>query len=81
MIVLADARLHLVLKCQPESFYSSVAQWLERSTANPLAFKDVGWNPTPGTQLVRAHGMLNGGGLYPVFYVGATERPWTSLNE
>ena len=30
---------------------------------------------------VRAHGTLNGGGLYPVFYAGATKRPWTSLNE
>ena len=48
----------------------------------------MGSNPAPGTQLlentqnvVRAHGTLNGGGLYPVFYAGATERPWTSLNE
>ena len=37
----------------------------------------MGSNPTPGTQLVRAHGTLNGGGLYPVFSAGATERPWT----
>jgi hypothetical protein len=27
--------------------------------------------------LVRAHGTLNGDGLYPVFYSGATERPQT----
>ena len=52
-----------------------------RSTANPMAFKDVGLNTTPGMQLVRASGMLNGDGLYPVFFAGATERPWTSLNE
>ena len=41
----------------------------------------VGSNPTPEHNFVRAHGTLNGGGLYPVYYVGATERPWTSLNE
>ena len=59
----------------------TIACWLELSTAIPLPFKDVGSNPTPGMQLVRAHGTLNGGGLYPVFFAGATERPWTSLNE
>ena len=41
----------------------------------------VGSNPTPEHNIVRAHGTLNGGGLYPVFYAGATERSWTSLNE
>ena len=67
---------------------SSIAYWLERSTTNPLAFKDIGSNPAPGTQLlentqnvVRAHGTLNGGGLFPVFYTGATETHWTFLNE
>ena len=54
---------------------------LDHSAAFPVAFNDVVSNPTPGTQLVRAHGTLNEGGLYPVFFAGATERPWISLNK
>ena len=73
----ADILLYFTLL----SGLSSIPLWLECLTANPLAFKDVGSNPTPETQLIRAHGTLNGGGLYPVFYAGASERPWTSLNE
>ena len=38
-------------------------------------------NPTPKRDMVRAHGTLNGGALYPVYYAGAAERPWASLNE
>ena len=41
----------------------------------------MGSNLTPEHNLVRAHGTLDAGCLYPVYYVWATERPWTSLNE
>ena len=41
----------------------------------------VGSNPTPELNLVRIHGILNGDGLYTVYYAGATERPWVSMNE
>ena len=40
----------------------------------PMAWVQIlPWNIT--------HGTLNGGELYLVYYAGATERPWTSLNE